>query len=205
MVSFLLIFADVKKLCFGASNIRRNETQLHQELSNCQYVLTYTFEELKKEIHLINDKIFDIIIIHILTNDISGIVHPKKPKYFKSIGQKQEELYDFVHDFNSFIIHTAASMSNTHFFISLCLPRYDNRDQLPMLNGREFVNEKIYNSLYSKRNITLIWNEDFSKRHFLSSDFFHLNCNGFSKLMSNWKNAIGNSQIICILFVVLFF
>ena len=64
------MFADLKKLCLGASNIKRNKKLLHQELSDCEYILTYAFEELKKEIHLNDFEKFDIIFVHILTNDI---------------------------------------------------------------------------------------------------------------------------------------
>ena len=84
----------------------------------------------------------------------------------------------------------ASDWPNTQFVISLCLPRFDQRDQLGIVSGREIVNQNIYNSLHHKQNITLVWNENFSARDFV--DFFHLNPNAFLKLMSNWKTAIGN-------------
>ena len=184
------MFADLKKLCMGASNIKRNKKLLHQELSNCEFILTYTFDELKKEIQWIDFKMFDIIFIHILTNDISHICWPKRPKYLKSNSEKEEELHAFIHDFNSFIMKLAANWPNVQFCISLCLPRFDHRDQLGMLSGRELVNQNIYNSLHHKNNITLVWNENFGIRDYVG-DFFHLTPTSFLKLMSNWKSAIG--------------
>ena len=186
------MFAGLKKRCLGASNINRNKTLLHQELSNCEFTLTYTYEDLKKEIHLIYEEMFDIIIIHNLTNVISHICQPKWPKYLKSNSEKEEELYEFADNFNKSIIQTASDRPNTKFFISLCLPRFDQRDQFGMMSGRELVNQKIYNSLHHKKNIILIWNENFSRRDFIW-DSYHLNPNGFEKLISNWKNAIGNA------------
>ena len=64
-----------------SANIKRNKILLHHELSNCEYILTYAFEELKKEIHLIDFENNDIFI-HILTHDTSHNGQPKRPKYF---------------------------------------------------------------------------------------------------------------------------
>ena len=129
---------------------------------------------------------FGIIIIHILTNDIMHICQ----KNFKSNVQKEKELYDFVYNFNTTIIQTASARPNIQFFISLCLPRYDQKDQIGMLSGRDIVNREIYNTLWHINNITLVNNENFSQMDF-GQDFYHLNPFGFSKLLSNWKNAIG--------------
>ena len=78
------IIAGVK--IFGASNIRRNKTQLYYGMPNCEFVLTYTFEDLKEKIHVIYQDMFGIIIIQILTNDIMHICQ----KNFKSNVQKKK-------------------------------------------------------------------------------------------------------------------
>ena len=154
-----------------------------QELPNCQFVLTYKLEDLKKKIHMLYDGIFDNVFIHILTNDISKIVCQEN---LKPNVEREEELYEFAKEFNTTILETASNMPDTDFFVSLCLPRYDHKDHLGVLSGRDLVNNEIKKSLKHIKNITLVSNENFSRMDFLDSDLFHLTASGFCKLMSNW-------------------
>ena len=155
-------------------------------MPNCQYVLTYTLDELKKNMYIIDQEIFSIVFIHILTNDIKHICQQK----FKSNIQKEIELYAFVHDFNSTIIHTADARPNIEFVVSLCLPRFDDMDKIGMICGRDIINCAIKNALSHKNNIKLVDNSNFSQMD-MGDDSYHLNPFGFDKLLSNWENVIG--------------
>ena len=46
------MFEAPKQSFLRSANVKGNKILLHHELSKCEYILTYTFEELKKEIHL---------------------------------------------------------------------------------------------------------------------------------------------------------
>ena len=72
----------------------------------------------------------------------------------------------------------------------MCPPRYDQKDQLGNLSGRDLINNEIQNALQHKRNIILVSNENFSRRDFIIIDKYHLTKSGFSKLLENWENAI---------------
>ena len=145
---------------------------------------------LKKNIYSIDLGKFGKIFIHILTNDIKHICQQK----FKSNAQKEKKLYEFAHDFNSFIMQTASARPNIEFFISLCLPRYDQYDQLPMLCGRNFINQKLQSFLHQQRNITLVWNENFSRRDF-DDDLYHLTKKS-SRIERLLKNCHGGGRLL---------
>ena len=175
---------DLNAICFGDSNAVNNQEQLkHGILSGCKFIPTYYLDQVKNKLHLIGEE--DIVIIHVGTNDIAKICQ----QYFKSDAVKERDLCDLANKYDAMTTKITYKNPRIQIFISMILNRYDSKDQLNLVDGRDIVNFEIQAKLKNKPNVSLISN-DMAKKLFLG-DKYHLSPPGIEKLRSNWISAIG--------------
>ena len=105
-------------IIFGASNIVNNGDLIHSLLSpKTRIIPTYTFDELRENIHLLGDE--KIIYLHSNTNDIKILCI----QYFKSDVVK--EIEKLAKAYSNFVLDFIYGRPYFKVMISLTLPRKD--------------------------------------------------------------------------------
>ena len=175
--------------CFADSNVKRHQDLLHHGiLSECKYILTYNFDELKKNLFEIDTA--DLVIIHVLTNDIKYICHDQS---WKSDYERKNDLISLAHNFVKMIKKLIDEYPDLIVIISMVLKRFDRKDELKMFpNGNKIINAEISKCLLKVENVILIKNDDMDVMDFEKTDKFHLTKKSFEeKLRIKWIKAIG--------------
>ena len=169
-------------IIFGASNIVNNTDLIHSMLSpKIRIIPTYTFDELKENIHLLGDE--KIILLHINTNDIQKLCK----QYFKSDIVKEIEIEKMAKEYSKFVLNLIHERPYFKVMISLTLPRRDLDHQTGFSNpnqARKKLNKEIIFLLKKHPQIFFIDNDSVISRDngTLKQDGFHVNFFG-AKLM----------------------
>ena len=188
------IIADLKITCFGDSNVNRHQEILHYDI---KFILTYHIEELKENLSEIDLSQEDLVIIHVMTNDVKYICHDQS---WKSDSEKKDDLISLAHNFvNNIKQLIVEEYPNLKIIISMILPRYDGKNLLEILShgkkmilkGNEIINDELSKLLLEVENVILVKNNDFKRKHFFD-DKFHLLKHSFEIMYKNWRTAIGD-------------
>ena len=169
-------------IIFGASNIVNNGDLIHSLLSpKIRIIPTYTFDELRENIHLLGDE--KIIYLHSNTNDIKILCK----QYFKSDVVKEIEIEKLAKAYSKFVLDLIHGRPYFKVLISLTLPRKDQDHQTGFSNpnkARKKLNKELVSLLKHHPQIFLIDNDSVISRDngTLNEDGCHLNPLGI-KLM----------------------
>ena len=162
----------MKITCFGDSNVKRHQDLLQYGiLSESTYILTYNIDELKESLFEIGEE--NLVIIHIMTNDVKYICHDQF-WIWKSDSEKKADLICLAHDFVNMLKQLTVQYPDLKIIISMVLPRYDGKNLLKMgSDGNEIINTEISKHLLEEENVKLIKNCDMDETDF-DEDKIHL-------------------------------
>ena len=166
-------------------------------LSESTYILTYNIDELKESLFEIGEE--NLVIIHIMTNDVKYICHDQ---FWKSDSEKEADLICLAHDFVNMIKQFVVQYPDLKIIISMVLPRFDEKDLLEMFSngkkrnfyGNEIINDELSKQLLEVENVIMIENGDIEEMDFVE-DKFHLSKGGFEKMCMKWRTEIGTKYL----------
>ena len=131
----------------------------------------------------------DLVIIHVLTNDIKYICYDQ---FWKSDFKKENDLIELAHNFVKLIKQLIAQYPDLKIIIDMVLKRFDKKDELKIYStfGNQIINVEISKCLLEAENVILVKNDDMDILNF-ENDKFHLLKKSFLKLLNKWIAAIG--------------